>query len=193
VTGHKKKIMVFLSAVALVSGGLLATATPRTGSDRPSAGLAQSVAQSPELKNPAFKPLSAFATDPNFSGKSAESIGSGELFFKMMLSVMLVVALGAAAIYTSKKLVPKIANLPGKQIRILETVHLGPRRAVHLVEVVDRDSTGQKQRMGPDPASREPNIRLLIGSTNENITMLANLTDTLAELAAQQINESVRV
>ena len=49
----------------------------------------------------------------------------------------------------------------GKKIRIIETVHLGPRRAVHLLEA------GNKQ--------------LRIGSTTESITRLADVTDALYE------------
>jgi flagellar biosynthetic protein FliO len=94
--------------------------------------------------------------DPNFSGGPADSLNTGELFFKMMLSVLLVIGLGAAAIYISKKLLPKIANLPGKEIRVIETVHLGPRKTVHLLQVGNR--------------------RLLIGSTGESITKLADVT-----------------
>jgi len=84
-------------------------------------------------------------------------LGRGELFFKMMFSVVLVIMLGAAAFYMSKKVLPRITNLPGKEIRILETAHLGPRKAVHLVKIGSQ--------------------RLLIGSTNESISMLADVTE----------------
>jgi len=74
----------------------------------------------------------------------------------MMLSVLLVVGLGAAAIYASRKLVGRITNPPGKRIKVVETAYLGPRKAVHLLRIGDR--------------------WILIGSTNENITKLAELT-----------------
>ncbi len=74
----------------------------------------------------------------------------------MMLSVLLVVGLGAAAIYASKKLMGRIANLPGKRIKVVETAYLGPRKAVHLLRIGD--------------------LWILVGSTNENITKLAELT-----------------
>jgi flagellar biosynthetic protein FliO len=94
----------------------------------------------------------------------------------MMFSVVLVVVLGAAALYMSKKVLPRITNLPGKEIRILETAHLGPRKAVHLVKI--------------------GNQRLLIGSTNESISMLADVTEQdepdLVNLPAQQIDACVR-
>lgn len=103
-------------------------------------------------------------------------LGRGELFFKMMFSVVLVVVLGAAALYMSKKVLPRITNLPGKEIRILETAHLGPRKAVHLVKI--------------------GNQRLLIGSTNESISMLADVTEQdepdLVNLRGEQIDACVR-
>ncbi len=79
----------------------------------------------------------------------------------MMFSVLLVVVLGAAAIYISKKYLPKITNLAGKDIRIVETIHLGPRKMLHVIKAGNR--------------------KLLIGSTNENITLLADLTNELAD------------
>lgn len=103
-------------------------------------------------------------------------LGRGELFFKMMFSVVLVLVLGVAAVYVSKKVLPRITNFPGKEIRILETAHLGPRKAVHLI------------RIG--------NQRLLIGSTNESITMLADVTEQdepdFMDSAPQQIDACAR-
>jgi flagellar biosynthetic protein FliO len=93
--------------------------------------------------------------EPNLTGPP-NSAGTRELFIKMMVSVVLVVVLGAGAIYGSKRLAGKFANLPGKRIKIVETAHLGPRKAVHLLRIGDRC--------------------LLIGSTNDNISKLADLT-----------------
>lgn len=93
--------------------------------------------------------------DPNLAGLG-NGAGTKELFVKMMVSVVLVVVLGGIAIYGSKRLAGKLANMPGKKIKIVETAHLGPRKAVHLLRIGDRC--------------------LLIGSTNDNITKLADLT-----------------
>ena len=153
---NRKKIVVFLITVALGSGLLLVCS-------------AQSVTDGTELEDSKPKAGSLFANDPKFSGRPGGSTGNRELFFKMMVSVLFVVALGAAAIYVSKKFLPKINNLSSKEIRIAETVHLGPRKAVHLLEIGNR--------------------RLLIGSTNENITRLADLTSTFADLSTQEIDD----
>ena len=91
--------------------------------------------------------------------------GEREFIYKMLLSILVVAGLGAGVVYISKKLLPKISNLPGKQIRVLETNHLGPRKTIHLIQVGSR--------------------RLLIGSTSETITMLADVTDSGQSFAAE--------
>jgi len=168
VAGYKKKIVAFLVTVALGSSVLVVCS-------------ARSATEGPESKNSKFDPClrlagakskagSLFANDPNFSERLTDSAGGRDLFFKMMLSVLLVAVLGVTAIYVSKKLLPKITNLPGKEIRIIETAHLGPRKAVHLLEIGGR--------------------RFLIGSTNENITKLVDITGTLTDLSAQEMDNN---
>jgi len=135
--------------------------------------------QSAEQKNSKFetrdsKPAtSLFANDPNFASRSDSNLSSREMFFKLMISVLLVGGLGAAAIYTSRKLLPRITNLQGKKIRIIETVHLGPRKAIHLVEI--------------------GNQRILVGSTNENIRKLADVTDAFVDFSAKTIGDDAEI
>jgi flagellar biosynthetic protein FliO len=90
----------------------------------------------------------------------------------MMFSVALVIVLGVAALYLSKKVLPKVTNAPGKEIHVLETTYLGPRKALHLVEV--------------------DNHKLLIGSTNENIATLAHMTDAWLDLSREAIEDTVK-
>jgi flagellar biosynthetic protein FliO len=159
VAAHKKKIVVFL-LTATVGSCMLAVCSVQSTTAEP---------EKPSFDNS----RSLFTSDPNFSPASADNLGTRELFFKMMLSVLLVVVLGAAAIYISKRFLPKITNLPGKEIRIIETVHLGPRKAVHLLKIGSQ--------------------WILIGSTNESITKLADVTDALSEadLSATDNNEDI--
>ena len=117
--------------------------------------------------NPLKTPFVAFgraAKDPNSSIGPGNSQGTKELFFKMMVSVLLVVGLGAAAIYASKRLLPKITARSGKKIKVIETVYIGPRKAVHLLKI--------------------NNQCLLIGSTNETITKLADVTTEATDASA---------
>jgi flagellar biosynthetic protein FliO len=108
------------------------------------------------------------ANDQNyFKGSEYNTVG-WEFLVKAILALLFVLALFVIAIYVSKKFLPKITNLSGKEIRIVETIHLGPRKTVHLLEIENR--------------------RFLIGSTNENITKLADLSGNLTDLSSNETN-----
>ena len=77
-----------------------------------------------------------FSDNTDFTGSSA--LNGKELFYKTMLALLLVGALGTAAIFMTKKFLPRIANLQGKEIKVVETVHIGPRRSVLLLEIGKR-------------------------------------------------------
>ncbi|MHC4531731.1 MAG: FliO/MopB family protein [Planctomycetota bacterium] len=143
----KKKIVVFLMVIALCSGMALIYSAQ--------SGTKESTKSSFDNSDPLYSNL------PNLTIRPDGNLDAGGLFFKMILMVLLVVVFGVAAIYLSKKLLPRLTNLPGKRIRVSETVHLSPRKAIHLIKI-------GKQT-------------LLIGSTNENITKLADVTDQLSE------------
>ncbi|MHC4641328.1 MAG: flagellar biosynthetic protein FliO [Planctomycetota bacterium] len=134
--------------------------------------LDQSTADEQKTTDSKFKAGFLLAGDPNFTAGANNGFGNQELFFKTMFMVVLVAVLGVAAIYASKKLLPRITNLPGKEIHVAETVHLGPRKTIHLLRI-----GGQW---------------LLIGSTNENITKLADVTDALTDVSAQEM-DTVRI
>ncbi len=143
----KKKIVVFLMATALCSG-MAIIYSAQSGTNESTKSLFDNSD-------------SLYSNLPNLTIRSDGNLDAGGLFFKMILMVLLVIVFGVAAIYLSKKLLPRLANLPGKRIRVSETVHLSPRKAIHLIKI-------GKQT-------------LLIGSTNENITKLADVTDQLSE------------
>jgi flagellar biosynthetic protein FliO len=91
------------------------------------------------------------SSDPNFVPNSSHTPGLARLLF----SIVLMIVLAIAALYLSKKVLPKYTQSSGKKIKISETVYLGPRKALHLVNV-------GKQTF-------------LLGSTNEKITMLSDI------------------
>ena len=110
-----------------------------------------------------------YEKESGFSDESSFLSDQGDFSFRIMLAVLFVVILGIAAIYVSKKLLPQITRLPGKEIRVVETVHLGPRKAVHMLEIGNR--------------------RLLIGSTNESVTKLADING-FTDLSSQEITHN---
>jgi flagellar biosynthetic protein FliO len=152
VVKDKKKIVALLIAVTLGGGALIVCSAQSPGT---------------EPKKTSYSP---YSLSDNTSNHSGGPFDTGELFLKMMAAVLLVVALGVAAIYISKKFLPRITNLPGKKIRIVETVHLGPRKAVHLLQI--------------------GNQQILIGSTTEGITALADVTDVLTDLPSQETDNN---
>ncbi len=113
----------------------------------------------------------SFLNDPNLAQQSGLGIDSGKLFVKMVGSVVLVIALAGAVLYLSKKVLPKVTNAAGKEIRVVETTYLGPRKALHLVEV--------------------GNQKLLIGSTNESIATLAHVGDAWLDIPKQETDQAV--
>jgi len=163
VAPYKRKSVLILTVAALCIAGLI-LCTGQTTEQKNS---------KLETQNSKQAAVSLFANDPNFAGRQDSNFSSREMFFKLMISVLLVGGLGAAAIYTSRKLLPRITNLPGKKIRIIETVHLGPRKAIHLVEI--------------------GNQRILVGSTNENIRKLADVADAFVDLSAKTLGDDVEI
>jgi len=159
VSNHRKRILI-LCTILIACGGWIGLAS------RPATGETESEAWT-------ANPDQAFLRDPNLPSRADIRLGSRELFLKMMLSVGLVIVLGGAALYISKKVLPKVINAQGKEIRVRETTYLGPRKALHLVEIGDQ--------------------RLLIGSTNESITTLAHLTEGWLDVAQHDLNGTVKL
>jgi flagellar biogenesis protein FliO len=142
-----------ITAVLILAGGLLSAAVGASSSSGQESNTttSQQIQKNTSGSQSSYEPF----------GVSGER----EFFYKMLLSILAVAVLGAAVVYVSKKLLPKISNLPGKQIRVIETHHLGPRKSIHLIAAGSR--------------------RLLIGSTSETITMLADVTDFGQSFAAE--------
>ena len=167
--GHQGKKIGFLCLLLVVSGGWIGlsnapsrvapTLAPASrGSEAGGVGL-----ETPRASGLAW-------SDPNGPSSGGLHLGNGELFLRMMLSVGLVIALGAAALYLSRKVLPRVAHASGKEIHVLETAYLGPRKALHLVEV--------------------GNQRLLIASTNDNVTMLALVNEAWLDLTKPELGEA---
>ena len=93
------------------------------------------------------------------SGSDAER---GKMIKQFGYAVLLVVILGAGAFYFTRKIIPKLSMSRGKNISVIETISLGPNKMIHLIEVGDSQ-------------------RLLLGSTNQSINLLAHVGDSIPE------------
>jgi flagellar biogenesis protein FliO len=147
----KRGKIVILLAVMALAGGVLVLHHSQAGE------MEKSLKADPKL---------LFANDPNFFRRQAGQQSGQELVVKMTLSVLIVVVLGVAAVYVSKRFLSKIPRLSERDIKIAESISLGPNKTVHLLEVGRR--------------------KILVGSTNENITMLGDVTDAMADLSSQE-------
>lgn len=120
-------------------------------------------------------PLSYAQTEPNGPNEPNESIfwpgqdltdtsnlTNTQLLLRMLGGMVVVIALMLAVLYLSKRVLPQLGKNAGKEIKIIETTMLGPRKYLHVIKVA--------------------NQRLLLGSTNDRINMLAHLVDDLAGL-----------
>jgi flagellar biosynthetic protein FliO len=165
---QNRKTIIILGLL-LVAGGFCAAAMSRQTNSATSAagGVDKSIKQTENIlktQAPSTLRYEGQAKDVNFPFAGSEQFKTGELFYKMVFAVLVVVALAIGVLYFLKRLLPKIAHLPAKQIRIVETVSLGQHRNIYLIEVSGR--------------------RLLIGGTNETIMRLADLSEP-AELSEE--------
>ena len=118
-------------------------------------------AQNESLLSEAPVTDSMLARDPNFALGADRQFDTGGIYWRMMLAVLLVLVLGIATFYVSKKISGKIINLPNRQIKLVETLYLGSRKAVHLVNV------GNKS--------------IVIGTTATTITRIAELNGNISD------------
>lgn len=130
------------------------------------AALASFVVAAPNEPLHSASPLSdsILARDPNFPIGADRQFNTGGIYWRMMLAVLLVLVLGIAAYYVSKKLSGKIINLPNRQIKLVETLYMGSRKALHLIKV------GNKS--------------FIIGTTPTTITRITELERDISDLPA---------
>ena len=98
---------------------------------------------------------SIFSREPNFAFGTDKQFDTGGFYWRMVLATLIVLVLGTAAYYVSKRLGGKISNIPGRQIKLVETLYLGSRKALHLIKVGNRS--------------------IIVGTTPTTITRVAEL------------------
>jgi flagellar biogenesis protein FliO len=130
-------------------------------------------AQEPDGQESQVKSEEVFSEwykDNTKSEKEAETGETGEIekedspLKRLMTAISIVMVLGVCAYWFTRKFVPKLTRVQGKDVSILETIPLGSNKNLYLLEI----GSGQK---------------LLIGSTNENINLLADVTGSLSSQA----------
>ncbi len=161
-------------------------ASPATAAEAPAAAATEHTASAATVpaSAPASQSTSAPAAGADEVGRHPlvfsppPSYAGGEGFWTQMLaSVAVILILGGLALVVVKRLLPRLSLKSGaiigggKQVRVLETTYIGPRKALHLVQVGDR--------------------KLLLAGTGEGVTLLTDVTAAVGptfadDLKAQQ-------
>ena len=82
--------------------------------------------------------------------------GTTGLLYRMLAYTAVILLLGGVALLVVRKVLPKITRPGGKRISVVETVYLGPRKTVHLLQVGSQ--------------------RFLVAGSRDGISMLGEVT-----------------
>lgn len=111
-----------------------------------------------------------FKTSPFLKSNQEKDNLQGQLLKQMFLMIGFIGIVGVGAWFFCKKMAGPFGGLKGKSITVAETVSLGPKKTLHIIEI------GTK--------------KLLIASAGENISMLADITDALpAQTAGTELTD----
>ena len=151
---------------ALATAAILASATAWAGvpaDDAPAAG-PSAAAATPE-STPAKTPTPTRAVGDTRDNRGPSRFGGtnatnpSNLLGQSLAAVLVILVLGAAGVFVVKRLLPRLGVAQGRQIQVLETVYLGPRKNLYMVQV------GQRT--------------LLVSGTRERLSLLTDLTGSV--------------
>lgn len=107
------------------------------------------------------------ASKPSNWGKFSQHTGAfedtdlGGSLWRMIGIVVAIAVLGVVGLWMARKYGPRIQQRRGRHISVVETACLGPNKNIHLLRVGNRD--------------------LLVSSTREHVSMLADVTGAVGE------------
>jgi flagellar biogenesis protein FliO len=112
----------------------------------------------------------ALLQDTNSDFGTKDGLSTFQMFSRMIVAAIIILALGLTASYATRKFSARITTQKGKEIKILENVNLGNRKTLHLLTVGHR--------------------KILIATTRDNVVRIADLSDTLGDIT-QEITEDI--
>ncbi len=150
---HTILTTIALAGISISVAGCLAQNKPATEASKPSAK------SSPATTKPAEDKLPPALRDGEQSLKDFEYKGSPNMLWQILASVLVILVLAPVALFFAKRILPRMRVSPGKKISVLETIHIGPKKTLHILQVGGR--------------------KLLVSNAREGISMLADVTDAL--------------
>jgi len=115
-------------------------------------------AGNPPARQPATRRSVPGRSRPEF--RVPTNAGTTGLLYRMLAYTLIILVLGGAALFVIKRVLPKIASSTGKSISVLETVYLGPRKTLHLLQVGSQ--------------------RFLVAGSRDQVSMLGEVTSAFA-------------
>jgi flagellar biogenesis protein FliO len=108
-------------------------------------------------ERPAGRPLLLGGTGGGSLGTRSD-VDTGKMLWQTLAYLVVLALLGGLAVFALRRLSPRLKSAGGgRGLAIAETVHIGPRKTVHVLQVGSR--------------------RILIASSRDEIAMLADVTD----------------
>ena len=100
------------------------------------------------------------STGPIGLGKGSGE-DAGEMLRRMMAYTLVILVLGGVGLFVVKKVLPKLGAPQGRNISVLETVYLGPKKSLHLLRVGTQ--------------------RFLVAGSRDEISMLGEVTSAFPD------------
>jgi len=181
-----RRLYLIMLAGAAGTACLMAAAGPAAAEKRP----ASLLWESEEMTSADGSPD---ASAEGSAGESSEEPGAAEkgdgdrltnsgddstsLLGNSLAAIAVILVLGGAALFVIKRLLPKLGVTQGRRVHVIETVYLGPRKTLHVVQVGDRslllsgtrerlmlvaDVTGSVDVPPPEPEAEKPRARFMI-------------------------------
>jgi len=151
-----RRLRVGGGALALLAASLCFLGLSAAGHAEQITATSQAAATQPVRTNaPASRPIESARGQKKLPSLLEDE--SGGFIWRVLASVLVIIALGAAAFVVLRKLSPRIGIRRGRELALVETIYVGPKRAVHLLQVGNR--------------------RFLLGSQREGVSMLAEVTE----------------
>jgi len=111
--------------------------------------------------DPDLKPFGENTSPGLFGLGSGSGEDPGDMLRRMMAYTLVILVLGAAALFVVKKVLPKLGAAQGRNISVLETVYLGPKKSLHLLRVGTQ--------------------RFLVAGSRDEISMLGEVTSAFPD------------
>ena len=154
-------VTVALACLLAWPGVAAHSAAPEAGSTaatqpRPTTRPVQTAKSDPDPK-----PFGANTSPGPFALGDRYGKDTGDMLRRMMAYTLVILVLGGLGLFVVKKVLPKLGAAQGRNISVLETVYLGPKKSLHLLRVGTQ--------------------RFLVAGSRDEISMLGEVTSAFPD------------